>query len=166
MLVVLVIQPSVIGVVAPAALAAALAFAACGGVLIARSKGENDSEMAARNPFDLGPLLVFAALFAIVSTVSAALVGRLGGQSLLVTSALSGTFDVDVATLSALRMVERAVSPEIAGGAVLAALGANALGRLALAISAGPFAYWLPLALATALAAASGAAALLLIPPF
>ena len=61
--------------------------------------------MPANNPFELVPLLIFAALFAIVSTASAALVGMLGSGSLVATSALSGAFDVDVAVLSALRLV-------------------------------------------------------------
>lgn len=167
MAVVLVVKPQVIGVAGPAALAAALAFAAGGAVLIVRRGDEADgSAIPARNPFDLGPLLVFAALFAIVSTASAALVGELGGGSLVATSAFSGIFDVDVATLTAVRMVDGAVSSQIAGQAVLAALAANAVGRLGLAISAGPVAYWLPLAAATILAAGFGLAAYLLVPSF
>jgi len=163
--VVLIIEPRVIGIVGPAAIAAALAFAASGALLLVSSARDDHSDVPARNPFDLGPLLLFAALFAIVSTASAALVGRLGGGSLVATSALSGTFDVDVAVLSALRMVKQAIAPEIAGQAVLAALAANAVGRLALAVSAGPLAYWLPLAAATALAGGCGLAAYVLIPP-
>jgi uncharacterized membrane protein (DUF4010 family) len=164
MTVVLVIQPRVIGIAGPAALAAAAAFAASGLLLIARSKGEDVADVPTRSPFDLVPLLIFAALFAIVSTASAALVGLLGSGSVVATSALSGTFDVDVAVLSALRMVGQAVSPEIAGQAVLAALAANAVGRLALAVSASPIAYWMPLLAATALAAGCGFAAYTLIP--
>ena len=89
----------------------------------------------------------------------------LGSGSLVATSALSGAFDVDVAVLSALRMVGQSVSPEIVGQAVLAALAANAVGRLGLAISAGPIAYWMPLVAATALAAGCGFAAYMLVPP-
>ena len=63
-------------------------------------------------------------------------------------------------------LVGQAVSPQIVGEAVLAALAANAIGRLALAASAGPIAYWVPLAAATALAAGCGLAAYLLIPSF
>ena len=138
MTVVLVIQPQIIRTVGPAALAAAAAFALSGLVLIARSTDKDNSEVSAKNPFELVPLLIFAALFALVSTASAALVGMLGSGSLVVTSALSGAFDVDVAVLTALRMVGQAVSPEIVGQGVLAALAANAIGRLGLAISAGP----------------------------
>ena len=111
MTIVLVIQPQIIRTVGPAALAAAVAFALSGLVLIARSTDKDNSEVSAKNPFELVPLLIFAALFALFSTASAALVGMLGIGSLVVTSALSGAFDVDVAVLTALRMVGQAVSP-------------------------------------------------------
>jgi len=166
MTIVLVIQPQIIRTVGPAAVAAAAAFALSGLVLIARSTDKDNSEVSAKNPFELVPLLIFAALFALVSTASAALVGVLGSGSLVVTSALSGAFDVDVAVLSALRMVGQAVSPEIVGQAVLAALAANAVGRLGLAISAGSIAYWMPLVAANALAAGCGFAAYMLVPQF
>ena len=63
-------------------------------------------------------------------------------------------------------MVAQAVSPEIVGQAVLAALAANAVGRLGLAISAGPIAYWMPLVAATVFAIGCGVAAYMLIPAF
>lgn len=166
MTVVLVIQPHVIGVAGPAALAAAAAFGASGLLLLARSGAEDSADVPTRNPFDLVPLLIFAALFACVSTASAALVTLLGSGSLVATSALSGTFDVDVAVLSALRMVGQSVSLEVVGQAVLAALAANAVGRLALAAAAGPIAYWMPLVAATALAAGCAFAAYMLVPQF
>ena len=146
--------------------ASAAAFGASGLLLLARSTGDHSSEVPAKNPFDLVPLLIFAALFTTVSTASAALVGWLGSGSLVATSALSGAFDVDVAVLSALRLISQAVSPEIVGQAVLAALATNAVGRLGLAVSAGPIAYWMPLLAATALAAGCGFAAYTLIPAF
>jgi len=161
---VLMIEPAVIRTAGPAALAAAAAFAGSGALLLLRAQEQGPSEAPARNPFDPGSLLAFAVLFAVVSTVSAALVGEVGGASLVATSALSGTFDVDVAVLSALRMSGQAVSPEVAGQAVLAALAANAVGRLALGASAGPLAYSVPLAMATAFALGCGLAAYVLVP--
>ena len=107
----------------------------------------------ARNPFELGPLLLFALLFAVVATASAALAAQFGGRGLLATSVLAGTFDVDVSVLSALRLVKHSVPVETVGQAVLAALAANAIGRLSLAVFAGPVRFWLPLAGATLIAA-------------
>lgn len=162
--IVTIVAPEVLRTAGPAALAAAAGFAAAGALLIARRGDGEPSDVPARNPFELVPLLIFAAVFALVSTLSAALVGVLGSGSLVATSALSGTFDVDVAVLSALRMAGGIVTPQLAGEAVLAALAANALGRLALAGSAGPLAYSLPLAAATLVAAACGLAAWLVVP--
>ena len=73
---------------------------------------------------------------------------------------LPESFDVDVASLSALRLVDRGVSVSAVGNAVIAALGANALGKLALAMSAGPVAFWLPLLASTLAAAGAGFAVL------
>lgn len=160
--VVTMLQPRVLPAMAPAGLTAACVFALFGLLLLFRRGGEEASSPP-RNPFALGGLLLFAMLFAIVSTASAALVGQFGGGSLLAASALSGTFDVDVAVLSALRLFDQGLSEAMIGQAVLAALCANALGRLALAIPAGPIAFSLPLIAATTCAFVAGLAALLLV---
>lgn len=158
------IQPSVFAHSGLPILAAALVLAAAGGLMILRDGGAAPMEQPARNPFDLAPLLGFAALFAFVSTVSAALSGLLDERGLLATSAVSGTFDVDVAVLSSLRLVEQGIASSSVARAVLLALLANALGRLFLAILAGPVRFVLPLAGATALAAMAGVLAFLLLP--
>ncbi len=163
-LVVLLVEPSPISAIAPAALVAALCFASCGMLLLMNSDEQAASGTPPRNPFDLGPLLLFAVFLAIVSTASAALAGRVGGSGLLATSALSGTFDVDVAVLSTLRLVGQLVTPEMAGTFVLAALAANAVGRLAMAILAGPIRFWAPLAAATIAAIGLGFATFALLP--
>ncbi|MER9845442.1 MgtC/SapB family protein [Mesorhizobium australicum] len=163
--VVLIVEPSVFASVGIPAIGAALAFASCGALLLARDSGGGESSAIARNPFELGPLLLFALLFAIVATASAGLAAQFGGRGLQVTSALAGTFDVDVSVLSALRLVKQSVPVETIGQAVLGALAANAIGRLLLAISTGPFRFWLPLAGATLAAATAGTCAMLLLSP-
>ena len=75
-LVVLLVEPSPISAIAPAALVAALCFASCGMLLLMNSDERAASGTPARNPFELGPLLLFALLFAIVSTANAALAGQ------------------------------------------------------------------------------------------
>lgn len=75
---------------------------------------------------------------------------------------LAGTFDVDVSVLSALRLVKQSIPIETVGQAVLAALAANAIGRLSLAVFVGPVRFWLPLAGATLIAAVAGYGAMLL----
>ncbi|RUU21370.1 DUF4010 domain-containing protein [Mesorhizobium sp. M7A.T.Ca.TU.009.01.3.2] len=162
--VVLIIEPSVFVSVGIPAIAAALSFAVFGALLMARDSGDREGGAIARNPFELGPLLLFAVLFAIVATSSAALAAQFGERGLLASSALAGAFDVDVSVLSALRLVKHSVPVETVGQAVLAALAANAVGRLSLAVFAGPVRFWLPLAGATLIAATAGACAMLLLP--
>ncbi|MEP9390218.1 MgtC/SapB family protein [Mesorhizobium sp. KR9-304] len=162
--VVMLVEPAPISKIAPPALAAALCFAACGALLLRRSDGQAAGETLTRNPFEIGPLLLFALLFAIVSMISAAFAGRVGGSGLLATSALSALFDVDVAVLSTLRLIGASVTPPMAAVAVLAALAANALGRLGLALMAGPIRFTAPLLVATAAAIALGFATYVLLP--
>ncbi|TPK74734.1 MgtC/SapB family protein [Mesorhizobium sp. B2-4-15] len=161
-MVVVIIEPSVAPVVGIPATAAAVALALCGAFLMARSSTESEGGAPTRNPFELGPLLLFALLFAVVATASAALADQFGGRGLLASSAVAGTFDVDVSVLSALRLVRQSVAVETVGQAVLAALAANAVGRLSLAVFAGPVKFWLPLAGTTLIAATAGYCAMLL----
>ena len=158
--VVLIVAPGVAAIVAAPALAAALCFALGGAFLLFRKGGGGQPAGEARNPFEILPLLVFAILFGAVSMASAALVARVGQSGLIVTSALSGTFDVDVAVLSALRLVGEVIQPQTAGLAVLGALAANALGRLTLAVVAGPIRFSLPLGTIALAAAGAGYAVL------
>lgn len=161
-LVVLMLAPAVSAFIALPALAAALAFGICGTIALAIHGRRPESPGAARNPFELVPLLIFALLFAVASTASAALALQFKEQGLLMSSAIAGAFDVDAAVLSALRLINRSMSVEIVGQAVLTALMANAIGRLSLAVFAGPASYWLPLAGMTLTAAAAGYGAMLL----
>jgi uncharacterized membrane protein (DUF4010 family) len=162
--VVTVVAPSVIpGMVLPA-LAALACFAAVGALLLRRSGSLDSGETTARNPFELMPLFAFALLFTVVAATSAALAGRLGNSGLLATSTVSGLFDVDVAVLSTLRLVGQVIEPGMASTLVLAALAANALGRLFLAIVVGPLRYSMPLAAATAAAITAGYAVHALLP--
>ena len=162
--IVFIVEPAVLWTVAPPALAAAAVLAACGALFLLRADAGGEVGPPARNPFDLGPLLLFALLFAVVATASAALTGRMGGAGLLATTALSGTFDADVAVLSALRLVKQTVATDAVGAAVLGALAANAVGRLFLAAVAGPVSFWLPLAACNAAAAGIGYAVFALQP--
>lgn len=162
---VLLIRPAMLGIFGPAALAAAGTFALGGLFFTLRRRDDAaDETPPAQNPFELGTLLVFAALFAIVSTGSAALVLHLGSGSLVGTSAVSGFVDVDVAVLNALRSVGQAIAPDLIGLAILAALASNAVGRLILAASAGTRTYGMLLALVTAAALVAGYASYVLAP--
>lgn len=159
--IVAIVAPLVLATMVLPAMAAAISFGIAGSLMLFRA-GAGGSTSEPTNPFELVTLLVFALAFAMVATASAALASRFGDTGLVATSALSGTFDVDVAVLSALRLAAQNIGLETIGSAVLAALGANAVGRLALAIAAGPRAFWVPLLIANLLAAAVGLAVWLL----
>lgn len=163
--IVLIVAPAVLGVAALAILAAVAGFAACGSFFLMRGRLEGDGAQILRNPFDLPALMVFAVFFGVVSTISAVLaMGNTSGM--VATSAISGIFDVDVAVLSALRLLGEAAHLEAVGHAVLLALTTNALGRLGVAAATGPVRFWLPIAAATLVAGALGLAAFLTLPHF
>ncbi|MCA1408365.1 MgtC/SapB family protein [Ensifer sp. IC3342] len=163
--VVLFVSPSVLpGVVLPI-IAAALIFAASGAALMAKTAPRADVPMSARNPFELFSLLVFAGLFALTATTGAVLMSAMGDDSLIGISAASGTFDVDVAILTALRAGWRATPLQVIEAAVLAAVLANAGGRVLVAVATGTFRYWASLAAVSILAAGIGIAVHFLIVP-
>jgi uncharacterized membrane protein (DUF4010 family) len=157
-----VLLPSVAASIAAPALAAALAFCACGTFALALRDQTPECPGAARNPFELAPLLMFALLFGIASTASAALVVQFKEQGLLASSAIAGAFDVDASVLSAIRLANQSIPIETVGHAVLTALMANAIGRLFLAALAGPVRFWSALAAMTLTGAAAGYCAMLI----
>lgn len=131
------VQPSVLPLIAMPGAAALVGFigGACG--LLFVHVAEVRIEQTARSPFELAPLMMFAALFAVVSTGNAALASYMGARSLIASTALSAIVDVDVATISVLRLVGAGTSTMVAANAVLAALAVNGLFRLGLAIAIG-----------------------------
>jgi uncharacterized membrane protein (DUF4010 family) len=132
--------------------------------LLFRQSDQTVVEPPVRSPFELGPLLLFAFLFAMVATINAALAGHIGRQGLVATSAISGAIDVDVAALSALRLIGTSATTTSAGAAVLAAIAVNALLRVALAAASGQPRFWMPFLLATAAAGVLGGIAFFLLP--
>jgi len=163
--IVAIVAPSILGVAGLALLAAVIGFAVCGALLLTRGNAQEADARLPQNPFELKPLLLFAVFFAIVSTISAALAkGNTGGM--VAASAISGTFDVDVAVLSALRLLGQPAHLEAVGHAVLLALVTNAIGRLVVAVLTGPIRFWLPIAAATIIAGALGFAAFATLPHF
>lgn len=165
-LVVAIVQVEVLGAIGLAAAAASAVFGMSAVLLLMRRRDSGPIASPMRSPFELGPLLLFAALFAAVATINAALAGRIGTGGLVATAAISGAVDVDVAVLSTLRLVGTSASVATAGEAVLAAIAVNAFLRLALAIVAGPVRFWFPLAVVTLLAGCFGASVFLLLPRF
>lgn len=163
-IVVALIEPSVLMSMAPSAVAAAFGFGLCAAALLIRRDDGAAVDAPSRSPFDLGSLLVFAVLFALVSMANAVLVRTLGTEGLVATSAVSGAIDVDVAVLSVLRLVGTSTTAATAGAAVLAAVFVNSLLKVVLAAASAPLRFSLSLLVATAVAAVLGGLAFFLLP--
>jgi uncharacterized membrane protein (DUF4010 family) len=163
-LIVGVVKPPVLASMGLPTLGAALGFGLSGVFLMNRQAHLSEVEVPTRSPFDLRALLIFALALSVVATANAALAGRVGTKGLIATSAVSGLLDIDVAALSALRLVEMVVTPAAAGHAVLAAIAVNSLGKVALAMPSSPVRFWAPFLLGTAVAIAFGAAAFMFPP--
>jgi uncharacterized membrane protein (DUF4010 family) len=82
----------------------------------------------------------------------------------ILTSAVSGIVDVDVASLSAARLVGATVPLQTAATAVLIAIAVNAVARVVAAAALGPLRYALPFLGTTVAAIAAGGAAFMLLP--
>lgn len=158
------VEPRVLIVIFPAALAAAAVFGLFSVLMLAKGVDAGDVGTSSRSPFDLGPLMLFALLFGTVSTINAALAGYVGAEGLVTATAISGVVDADVAVLSVLRLVGKSITAEVAGQAVLAAIAINAVFRVVLAIVTSPPRFWAPLLLATAGAGALGGIVFVLSP--
>jgi len=151
--------------IAPVIAAVAAVLALTGWFALSRARGDLAAKDALRNPFELRALLAFAAFFAVVSMINAAVTAQFGGSGLIAASAGSALFDVDVAVLSALRLSGTGIDSTTIGSAVLVALVANTAGRLFLSILAGPVRFWLALSAFSGLAVLAGALVFLALPP-
>lgn len=118
------------------ALVAASVFGLGGFAAIHSVRKSEDTAVDVGNPFDLGPLLLFAIAYSAISLANGWLTPLIGSGSMLIMSSLSALFDVDVAVLSAVRLA--ATASDVTSKAILLALGANALSRTAMAISIAP----------------------------
>lgn len=143
---------------APMAIGAMLVLATIGWWLASNHQNVEQTAELPKNPFELLPLLGFAVAFAVVSTIMAILSNYVTSSGLVLSFAISGALDVDIAVLSALRLSEQGIEPMLIANAILAAVVANGFVRVALAASIGPREFWMPLLLATLLAVGAGLA--------
>jgi uncharacterized membrane protein (DUF4010 family) len=147
---VLVLRVEILPSLAPVAFVGAMAFSGMA-AYYTMSAPPATVDASVHNPFEIGSLVLFAAIYICAVSASSVLIAYLGGSAIFLSSALSGAFDVDVAVLTALRGLDVA-GADIVTRAVLVAMGANAAGRVALAASAGSKRFTIHFGLATALA--------------
>ena len=88
-----------------------------------------------RNPFDLGPVLGFAALLAVIMVASTAITAEFGGQGGAALAAVAGIADVDAISLSMISIARQ--DPGGAATAILVAVAANSLSKSVLALVTG-----------------------------
>jgi uncharacterized membrane protein (DUF4010 family) len=158
--IVAIVKPELALWIAPPASAAALVFGAFGIVLLWRNSPDTSADPKLGNPFDLGPLLLFAASFAVVALTSATLARNFGSSGVVLTSGFSGIVDVDVASLSAARLAGNMIPLSTAAEGILLAILLNAAMRVVAAFATGPRSYSLVLLAASLAATSAGLLAL------
>lgn len=125
-------------------------------LMFRRSESTSEkSPLDLRDPFELGEVLKFGALLAVV-TLAAKLAGTGSSQlGLVPLAAVSGVVDVDPITLSISRMAGQSVALPLAATVILVAGGANLACKAVLAATLGSRAFATYLSIAALTAAAS-----------
>ncbi len=100
-------------------------------------KGSGTEVARLKNPFELGPALLFAGLLAALMLLSRALSDRYGDTGIYLLSAASGLADVDAITLSLANMASEDLATSAAALAILIAAFVNATVKAGLATGIG-----------------------------
>jgi uncharacterized membrane protein (DUF4010 family) len=134
-----VVNASLLQFVAPPLVLAVLAQGVLAGYLgnWTRSAATVDQPLSLKNPFDLGVVLAFGALLAIIMVLTKLLAAWAGAGGAIALAAISGTFDVDAISLSLARLVPGGLDANTAACAILVAVIANSLTKIALAWTTG-----------------------------
>jgi uncharacterized membrane protein (DUF4010 family) len=113
-----------------------------------------------KNPFDLGVVLGFGAVLALVMMLAKALTLWTGTTAVMALAAASGIADVDAITLSMARLGRGDLAAETAALAILLAVGVNSVSKAVLAAMTGGRVFGVVLVASTAFAVAAGLAGL------
>jgi len=134
-----VVNASLLQFVAPPLVLALLAQGVLAGYLgnWTRSAATVDQPLSLKNPFDLGVVLAFGALLAIIMVLTKLFAAWAGAGGAIALAAISGTFDVDAISLSLARLVPGGLDANTAACAILVAVIANSLTKIALAWTTG-----------------------------
>ena len=142
----------------------ALTQALIGGAIAKRagSEGDDTEPLTLKNPLDLAVVLQFGALLAIIMALSNGIAAWAGSPGAFALAAISGTADVDAISLSMARLAPNRLDATTAVTAILIAVAANSIAKVAIASSTGGMAFaklLAPVLAATLLAGAIGLAA-------
>ncbi len=138
----------------PAALLAVVSL----GFYVRAARREGESPLVLSDPFELGEVLRFGLLLAVVLVAAKVSGSWTQEMSLVPLAAVSGAVDVDPITLSAAKMTGMSILPAYAATVVMVAAGSNVVCKSAIALVLGSRAF-AAYVLAAALAAAAVAAA-------
>jgi uncharacterized membrane protein (DUF4010 family) len=154
-----VINIELVAILALPLVLAALAQAAIAGALgnWARNDAPAEEPLTLKNPFDLGVVLEFGALLALIMALTKGLAAWAGSKGAFALAAVSGLVDVDAISLSLARLAPNGLDAQSAAFAILIAVAANSLSKVALATTAGGLRLAQHLAWGLAAAAAAGA---------
>ena len=128
------IKPSLLTLLAPALIAAALVAAGFAFITVYR-RGTGDSQEPAvefRNPFDFLSVIGFALLLGAIIMAGRALGEAAGTTGALLGAAAMGFADVDAVTVAMARLVPQPLGVRGAAYAILAAVATNTLSKLAI----------------------------------
>jgi len=134
-----VVNASLLQFIAPPLLLAVLAQGVLAGYLgnWKRSAATVDQPLTLKNPFELSVVLAFGALLAIIMVLTKLLAAWAGAGGAMALAAISGTFDVDAISLSLARLAPGGLDASTAAYAILVAVTANSLTKIALAWTTG-----------------------------
>lgn len=157
----LLVQPTLAPLLIPGAGAAALVFGLGGALALFRRRPSQVHQESLGVPFELRTVFGFGVLLAIVTVSGAWIARQAGSAGAYLFAAVSGVVDVDAITLSMARSVELGAAPQVATGAILAALASNAVQRVIFSWSFGSRAFALRYTAVSAAAIVAGSAATL-----
>lgn len=121
------------------------------------------ADVPLRNPFELGPAIVFALIFAAVGVAAKAAQHWFGQTGLYVTGALAGTTDLDAITLTAARLFGTEADPKSLAKTVAIAAIVNATVKAGIAWTAGAADFGRRVAAGLLLSVVAGGAAFFLL---
>ncbi len=118
---------------------AVLAQAAVASVLGNWARGDHEAAGALelRNPFDLGVVLEFGALLALIMALAQGISTWAGAKGAIALAAVSGIVDVDAISISMARLAPRGLDAESAAYAILVAVTVNSATKVVLGSTAG-----------------------------
>jgi uncharacterized membrane protein (DUF4010 family) len=100
--------------------------------------GANDeSSLELRNPFDLGSVLQFGALLALIMALAKGAAAWMGPAGTIALAAVSGLVDVDAISISLARLAPVHLAAESAVLGIIVAVAVNSVAKLVLGITAG-----------------------------